>query len=224
MPKYSEEMEEKIITLIEQGYKNAEISRELDIYRGAVAKRRKAYEKRRQNQEKPEPEPEQTVQQEQTDPHPLDPQIYTLIRYQGTHSREEALSQAIETQHNFNPYILNHGFETPKELIKFFEDKIQLEFDNVKDLKIDSDISQSLIADYKETITQLKAEEDAQYEEGYEKGKNDHAILVPCISCGESITILPGTEAHTLIVRLLRENYGIIHTDCKPSYQRVYAR
>ena len=47
MPKYSEEMEEKIITLIEQGYKNAEISRELDIYRGAVAKRRKAYEKRR---------------------------------------------------------------------------------------------------------------------------------------------------------------------------------
>ena len=119
-------MEDKIIALFEQGKRNSVISRELSIYRGALPIRRKEWEKRKQEQEKPEPEPEKTIQQEQNDSHPLDTQIYTLIRYQGTHSREEALSQAIETQHSFNPYILNHGLRTPKDLIKFFKDKRHL--------------------------------------------------------------------------------------------------
>lgn len=127
MPKFSEEMEEKIIELIEQGDKNAEISRKLGIDRGAVSKRRKTHLNRKFDQQKPEMEPEKTIQQEQKESHTLDPQIYTLIRYQGTHSQEEALSQAIETQRSFNPYILNHGLKTPKELIKFFEDKSQRE-------------------------------------------------------------------------------------------------
>ena len=133
MPKYSREMEDKIIALFEQGKRNSVISRELSIYRGALQSRRKEWEKRKQEQEKPEPE--KTIQQEQNDSHPLDSQIYTLIRYQGTHSREEALSQAIETQHSFNPYILNHGLRTPKDLIKFFKDKIKKGEESVNELK-----------------------------------------------------------------------------------------
>ena len=231
MPKYSQEMELEIKARIERGDKNADISRELGVYRGAVSKRRKEYLKRKQEEEKPETEdlkqkpdhektekePEITIQQEQNDSHPLDPQIYTLIRYQGTHSQEEALSQAIETQHSFNPYILNHGFNTPAELVKFFEDELKLERALAKDLILDVKISQSLIVDYKKTIAEL--EELA--EERYEEGKNDHALLIPCSVCGESITLEPGDEVHRLIVEFLRER-KIIHSDCGLRYKRIY--
>lgn len=139
MPKFSEEMEEKITALFEQRKKNSVISRKLGINRGALPKRRKEWEKRNQDHQKPEPESEEIIQQEPPDSHPLDAQLYILIRYQGTKSREEALSQAIETQHSFNPYILNHGLKTPKELIKFLEDKIKIEPTNVEYLELDSE-------------------------------------------------------------------------------------
>ena len=220
MPRLSREVENKIIDLIEKGYKDAVISRELGVHRTTIADRRKAWEKRKQEKEKVEPEKEETIQQEEKDSHPLDPQIYTLIRYQGTHSREEALSQAIETQHSFNPYILNHGLKTPKELIKFFENEIQLERMKVNDLEVDSNISRSLFVT--RARTELKSEAENQYDEGYQMGMDEHALLVPCTSCGEPITILPGTETHQIIVEFLRE-HEIIHNDCKPRYQRIYA-
>jgi len=228
MPKLRKEVEDKIIELLDQGYKNVEISEKTGIHRKTIASRRKAWKNRKQEPEKSEPEKSESekvepVQQEQTDSHPLDPQINMLIRYQGTNSGEEAIQQAIEIQKSFNPYVLNHGFETPKELIKFFEDKSQIELDKINDLKISNNINQALIVDYKETITQLKDEDDAHYDEGYEDGKNEQALVVPCTSCDEPITILPGTEAHVLIARFLRENYGIRHPDCKPRYQRIYA-
>ena len=225
MPKYSREMEEKIIELIGQGYKNSQISRELGIYRGAVSKRRKAHEKQKQNQEKPEPEQEETVQQEQTDSHPLDPQIYTLIRYQGTNSREEALSQAIDTQHSFNPYILNLGLNSPKELIKFFEEELKLERalakDLMSDLKTDSDISRGLIADYKKTIAELKELAEKNYEEGIEQGRHDNAIYVQCAHCGEPYQVEPQSEPHGVITQALVE-LGWGHASCvrKDEYNR----
>jgi transposase-like protein len=218
MPKYTQEKEEKIIELIEKDYKNAQIARELGVYRGAVAKRRKEYLKQRPDHKKPETEHEETIQQEQKGSHPLDSQIYTLIRYQGTHSREEALSQAIETQHSFNPYILNHGLKTPKELIKFFEEEIQLDRALAKDLMVDNNISQRLIATHQETIAELKE----LVEQRYEEGKNDFALLVYCTSCGQPITLTPGTETHRHIVEFCRK-IGIIHSDCIPKYKRIYA-
>jgi len=221
MPKYSKEMEEKIIACFEQEKRNSVIARELNIYRGALPSRRKKWLEGKQEQEKTETEPEKIVQQNHPDSHPLDPQIYTLIRYQGTHSQEEALSQAIETQHSFNPYLLHHGMKTPKEFVKFVEEKIQLERTNVEDLKIASTIREALIVDYKKTIAELEELLDERFEEGYQKGKNDHALLIPCTRCGKLITIVPGNESHRLIIDVLRE-CGIHHTDCIPKYNRVY--
>lgn len=227
MPKYSNEMEEKIIALFEQGKKNSVISRELSIDRGGLPRRRKAWEKRKSEpekpeSEKPEPETEKTIQTEQSDSHPLDPEIYTLVRYQGTNSREEAIKQAVETQKSLNPYILNHGLETPAELVKFFEDKSRIDFDKINDLKIDNNITQALIADYKETITQLKNEEDEQYDEGYDEGKKDYALIVYCTSCSQSITLMPGDETHRRIIEFCRD-IEIIHSDCVPKYRRIFA-
>lgn len=227
MPKLSKEMEEKIVELIDQKYKDADISRKLGVHRTTVANRRKEYLKQKPVPKKPEPEQEETVQQEQTDSHPLDPQIYTLIRYQGTHSREEALSQAIETQHSFNPYILNHGLKTPTELMKFFEDKIQLELTNVNDLKLDSKISRSLfvthqevIAELKETIAELKESAEEKFEEGVEQGRHDNAIYVQCARCGEPYQVEPQSEAHGMVTQALLE-HGWGHASCAKNYEYV---
>ena len=217
MPKLSKEMEEKIVELIEQKYKDADISRKLGVHRTTVANRRKEYLKQKPVPKKPEPEPKKTVQQEQQESHPLDPQIYTLIRYQGTNSREEALSQAIDTQHSFNPYILNHGLKTPKELIKFFEEELKLERalakDLMSDLKTDSDISRGLIADYKETIAELKELAEKNYEEGIEQGRHDNAIYVQCARCGEPYQVEPQSEPHGVATRALLEA-GWGHSTC----------
>ena len=160
MPRLRKEIEDKIKELIDQEYSNIEITEKTGIHRKTIAKRRKEYLKRDQEEEKPEPEPEKTIQQEKNDSHPLDPQIYTLIRYQGTNSRKEAIKQAIATQHSFNPYILNHGLESPKELIKFFEDELKLALEKFKELKSDLDmeikISRGLIFDQQKTIAELE--------------------------------------------------------------------
>ncbi len=222
MPKFSREMEGKIIAAFEQGKRNSVISRELSVDRGALPRRRKAWEKGKSDIKKPEQEPEKNSQQEPTDSHPLDPEINTLMRHQGSKSREAAISQAIETQQVFNPYILNHKLKTPKELIDFFEEENQLDRVLIKDLisdfKIDKNISQSLIATHQETIAELKE----LVEEKYEEGKNDFALLVYCTSCGQPITLTPGDETHRRIVEFCRD-IGIIHSDCVPSYKRIYA-
>ena len=217
MPKYSREMEEKIIALFEQGKRNSVISRELSIDRGGLPRRRKEWEKRKQKQEKPETEPEKTFEQEQNDSHPLDPQIYMLIRHQGTNTREEAIQQAIETQQSLNPYILNHGLETPAELVKFFEEEIQLERTLVKglmlDLKTDSDISQRLIATYQETIAELKELVGKRFEDGIEQGRENHGIYVKCVICDRPYQVVPLDKAHSFITQVLHEE-GWGHTSC----------
>ena len=213
MPKLTKDIEDQIIELIEQNLNDSEISREIGVHRTTVAKRREAYLKRKANQTKPEKGPETNIQHEHTDSHPLDSQIYTLIRYQGTHSREEALSQAIETQNSFNPYILNHGLKSPKELIKFFEDESQHERKLGKDLILDKKISQSLIVTYQETITELKQLADKQYDEGYDQGEIDHAIYVKCVYCGEPYQVTPQSEVHGVVTQTLLE-HGWGHDSC----------
>ena len=54
MPKLTKEIEDKIFELIEQGGKNAEISRKLGIHRTTVANQRKEYENRKREEEEPE--------------------------------------------------------------------------------------------------------------------------------------------------------------------------
>ncbi len=120
MPKLRKEKEDKVIELLEEGYSNVEISEKVGLHRKTVAKRRKEWENRKQSQE----EPEKLVQQEQKESSFFEQQISTLIRYQGTNSREEAILQAILTQKSFNPYLQNHGLNSPSELISFFELKI----------------------------------------------------------------------------------------------------
>lgn len=217
MPRLRREVEEKIVELIDQGYKDSKISRKLGVHRTTVANRREAYFKRKQKQEKPETEPEKTFEQEQNDSHPLDPQIYTLIRHQGTNTKEEAIQQAIETQQSLNPYILNHGLETPAELVKFFEDEIQLERTLVKglmlDLKTDSDISQRLIAQYQETIAELKELLGKRFEDGIEQGRENHGIYVKCVICDRPYQVVPLDKAHSFITQVLHEE-GWGHTSC----------
>lgn len=238
MPKFTEEMEGKIITLIEQGYKNAEISRELDIYRGAVAKRRKAYEKRRQNQEKPEPEQDENIQQEQT----FDPQKYArahtrgvalsdsamsrlnqLYRLLGSNSMEEMIEAVYADYMVAEKYWLKHMEEIPGAAVsKTFAWIIAEEEGYAADLKHDLGIYMEGYREDRKLKEELKAQAERQFDEGYQKGKNDYALLVPCVRCGEPCTIEPGTESHWLIVEVLRE-HKIAHTDCLPNYERIFA-
>lgn len=213
MPKYSKEMEEKIIAAFEQGKRNSVISRELSIDRGALPRRRKEWEKGKQAQEKPETKTEKPFQQE-TDSHPLDPEIYTLMRHQGAKSREVAISQAIETQTAFNPYLLNHGLKTPKALVKHFEDELQIERTNFKDVQIDLNIEKAIsrgmikdqieeIIELEATIADLKKVGEQRFEEGLEQGRDDNAIYFRCVHCGKIIQVKPQSEIHGVITRFL---------------------
>ncbi len=217
MPKLTKDIEDKIAELIDQELKDSEISRKLGVHRTTVANRREAHLKRKANQTKPEKGPETNIQHEHTDFHPLDPKIYTLMRHQGTNSRELAISQAIETQHSFNPYVLNHGLKTPKELIQYFENKSHLDSTKVKDLTTDLDIeiriSRGLVLNLIEENKGLKELAEERYEEGLEKGRKDHAIYVRCVHCREIIQVTPLSKMHNVITQFLHDN-GWGHKAC----------
>ena len=108
-----------------------ELKRRINQLEGAIAERGKTKRRKRQFKRKPD--------QEKTKSTPVIPQIYTLMRSQGTNSRKDAISQAIETQDFFNPYLLNHGLKTPKALVTFFEDKIKEQDEEIEALRVNID-------------------------------------------------------------------------------------
>jgi len=99
MPKYSREMEDKIIALFEQGKRNSVISRELSIYRGALPSRRKEWEKRKQEQEKQETEPEKV---KPTDPWATLSQISELEKRMSKFEESQR-----ESKQSFDKLLLN---------------------------------------------------------------------------------------------------------------------
>lgn len=238
MPKFSEEMDDKIIALIERGDRNADISRALGVYRGAVAKRRKEHEKRKRVQEQVETEKEMSIQQEP----PLDQQKYTRVHTDGLPLSESARSKLnqihtllgsntldamIETVYSdyvaADKYRLKYMDEFPgAEAPKTFAGIIAEEQGYAADLKHDLDIYMEGYKEDRELKEELKAEAERQFEEGYLKGKNEHALLVPCVRCGTPITLKPGNESHGLIVDFLRE-HRIAHEDCIPRFKRIFA-
>lgn len=237
MPKFSKEMEEKILELIEQDYKNAEISRELGVYRGAVAKRRKEHEKQKLEQNKPEPGQYEIIQQEKQESPPLDPKSYT--RNDGVALSDSAMSRLYQ----LHTLLGSNSIEAMIETVYsdyVVVDKLWLEYKEYSgasktfafiiaeekgyaaDLKHDLDIYMEEFPEDQRRIEELKAKAEKQYDEGYRNGKNDQALLVPCTSCGQPITIESGTEVHRHIVEFCRE-LGIIHNDCIPRYKRIFA-
>ena len=94
-----------------------DLERRINELERAMAKPRKIKRRKRQFKRK--------LNQEQPESSTIDLQIHTLMKSQGTHSRKNAISRAIETQDAFNPNIINHGLKTPKELMTFFEEKIK---------------------------------------------------------------------------------------------------
>lgn len=222
MPKFSEETEEKIIELIEQGYKNAEISRQLGIYRGAVSKRRKNHLKRKPVHKNIEMEKEETIQKEQVVlSDSAMRRLYQLHALLGTNSLEEMIETVYADQSAANKYRLKYMEEIPDaEAPKTFAGIIAEETGYAADLKYDLDIYMEGFREDRRLMEELKDEAERQYEAGYKEGKNDHALLFPCGRCGEPLTIKPGTEIHRLIVEFLREK-GIVHEDCLPSYERI---
>jgi len=105
MPKIRKETVDKIKRLSIEGYTNTEISEKLGVSRGTARKYRV--------------DADESTVKEGT----FFSLVDKLSRLQGAESREDALLRAIDTQVKFNPYILNHHFETPGDLITFFEDK-----------------------------------------------------------------------------------------------------
>lgn len=107
MPKFSREMEDKIVALFEQGKRNSVISRELSIDRGALPRRRKAWEKRKSKQETPEPEKGKTQEE-----HPLEPEKYArapinhLASLSQINVLEKRISELEESQRGSKPYLL----------------------------------------------------------------------------------------------------------------------
>ena len=242
MPKFSREMEDKIIALFEQGKRNSVISRELKIDRGTLPSRRKVWEKRKQEEEKTETEPEITIQHEQ----PLEPQKYTqaytdelvlsesaksrlkqLHTLLGSNSMEAMIESIYVDQLAAEKYRLEYvesmkeffpGAEAPVTFAKI----IAGEQGYSADLKDEVELFRDGYSEYRKTIAELKAEAERQYDEGYENGKKYHALLVPCVSCGMPITLTPGNEIHGLILDFLRE-HRIAHDDCIPRFKRIFA-
>jgi len=231
MPKYSREMEEKIIALFEQGKRNSVISRELGIYRGALPSRRKEWEKQKQKQEKPETEKEAIIHQEQ----PLDPQKYTPAHIEGGAISENAIIKLNQLHALFGTNSMEEMLDTVysdylvvdkywveyKEYSfasKTFAFIIAEERGHAADLKHELDIYMNIRQEYLELKDELKAKAERQFDEGYQEGKNDYAILVPCVRCGDPCILKPGTESHSLIVDVLRE-HKIVHNDCTPKYK-----
>lgn len=227
MPKLRKEVEDKIIDLIEQGYSNVEISEKMSIHRKTVASRRKAWKKRKQEQEKLETEKEKPIHQEQETPTDVGSlseiamirlkQIHALL---GVNSMDDMVEAVYADQLAADKYRVEY-IDSMKEDFpeieapKTFASIIAEQDGCARDFKHDLDIYKEGFREDQRLIEELKAEAERQYEEGYEKGKTDHALLVPCSSCGNSITIGSGTEVHRLIVEFLRE-HRIIHNDCAP--------
>jgi len=240
MPRLRREVEEKIVELIDQGYKDSKISRKLGVHRTTVANRREAYFKRKQ-EEKPEKELEKNIQHEQ----PLDPQKYTQAQTDGLILSKSAMSrlnqlhelldansidemleivyadQVVAEQYRLEYTELMKENCPEAEAPKTFAGIIAEEQGYAADLKHDLDIYMKGYRDDRELKEELEAEAERQFDEGYQKGKNDYALLVPCTSCGQPITLKPGTETHRHIVEFCRE-LKIIHTDCAPRYRRIY--
>ena len=216
MPKFSEEMEEKIIALFEKGKKNSIISRELGINRGALPKRRKEWEKRKQDHK--QPEKEETIQQGQV----ILPdsamsrlnQLHTLL---GANSMEEMLETVYEDQVSADKYRHKYTEEFPDVDTppQTFADIIAEKEGYASDLNYDLEIHEKGWIEDKRLIEKLKSEADRQYDVGYNDGKNDHTLLFPCARCGEVSSITSGTEIHRLIVEFLKEN-GVVHNECLP--------
>ena len=241
MPKLAKDVEDKIIELIDQGYKDAEISRKTGKHRTTIADRRKEWEKRKQAQGKTETEPEITIQHEQ----PLEPQKYTqaytdelvlseraksrlkqLHTLLGSNSMEAMIESVYVDQLAAEKYRSEYvefmregsGFEAPVT----FAGIIAQEQGYSADLKDELELFRDGYSEYRKTIAELKAEAERQYDEGYENGKKYHALLVPCVSCGMPITLTPGNEIHGLILDFLRE-HRIAHDDCIPRFKRIFA-
>lgn len=228
MPKFTEEMEDKIVVLIEQGLKNAQISRELGVYRGAVATRRKEHEKRNRVQEQP-----------------LDPQKYTPVHIDGEALSDGAMRRLYQIHELLGANNMDEMVEAiyadqlaadkyrgeyvefmkencpEAEAPKTFAEIIAEEKGYARDLKYDLDIYMEGYREDRELKDELKAEAERKYDEGYQKGKNDYALLIPCTRCGKPCTIAPGTESHWLIVDFCREQ-GIAHDDCIPRFKRIF--
>ena len=241
MPKLAKDVEDKIIELIEQGYKDAEISRKTGKHRTTIADRRKEWEKRKQEEEKTETEPEITIQHEQ----PLEPQKYTqahtdeltlsdsaksrlkqLHTLLGSNSMEAMIESVYVDQLAADKYRSEYvefmregsGFEAPKT----FAGIIAEEASYAADLKHDLETYMNSYQENRKLKEELKAEAERQFKAGYLKGKNDYALLVPCVRCGMSITLTPGNESHGRIIDFLRE-HRIVHEDCIQRFKRILA-
>lgn len=236
MPKMAKEVEDKIVELIDQGYKDAEISRKIDVHRTTIANRRKAHEKRKRVQEQVETEKETPIQQEQ----PLVPKKYTQAYTDGVALSDGAmhrlyqihallgansLEEMLETV--YSDYVVVDNlwpeYEEFPSASKTFAFIIAEEKGYAADLKHDLDIYMDGYPEDQKTIAELKEAEQERFDEGYLNGKKDHALLVPCTGCGQPIALTPGTETHRLIVEFLRK-HEIIHDVCAPRYQRIYGK
>ena len=242
MPKLAKDVEDKIIELIDQGYKDAEISRKTGKHRTTIADRRKAHEEQKQSEEKPEKGSEKNIQQEQ----PLEPQKYMqahtdelvfsesaksrlrqLHALSGFNNMEAMIESIYVDQLAAEKYRLEY-VESMKEFFPgaeapvTFAEIIAGEQGYSADLKDELELFRDGYSEYRKTIAELKAEAERQYDEGYENGKKYHALLVPCVSCGMPITLTPGNEIHGLILDFLRE-HRIAHDDCIPRFKRIFA-
>ena len=106
-----------------------ELKRKISELEGALVNRGKTKRRKRVFKPKPGREPRSTRV----------PLIVTLMRSQGNKKKTAVLPQAIETQDAFNPYLLDYGLKTPKELIAFFEDKIRKQDETIKNIQADTD-------------------------------------------------------------------------------------
>jgi len=84
--------------------------------------------------------------------------------------------------------------------------------ENFKELEEEYTLCRGFLKSLMETKAKLEDLVEKKYDEGYQKGVDDHAILVPCTSCNEPITILPGTKVHQILVDYHRDS--IICSDC----------
>jgi len=214
MGKLGKEMVDQIHTLLGEGYNKTEVASKLGITRKTVGKYAD--------------DTESLVVQKDSGKAgvSLDSEItkivYDMMGVMGAPSRVGAVKQAYKDEVSIAKLRVTHWPIYADEDEEFtVEGMIERLLSYIDDTE---DNLRDCIKGLREGVTErerLKEFAEERYEEGLERGREDHAIYVRCAYCGKPYQVTPQTETHGVVSENLQK-LGWGHRSCvrKNEYNR----
>jgi len=220
MPKLRKEVEDKIAKLIQQGYKNVEVSEKLGVHRKTVANRRKAHLERKQDHRKPGPEKEEQIQQEQVALSDIAmSRLKQLREILGANSMEEMLETIYADQVAAKKYRMRYIVEFPgADAPKTFAEIIAAEEGYAADLKYDLDIYMKGFREDQELHPKFVYE-------GWNVSEfaGKPWIVLNCKKCGEAIFYGEGFEFNQWLFEVMPRIRRAITVTCSGCQLKPYS-